>query len=118
VSRLWNGGQPQTGTPVATDTLHTVVIEIGFFYGLGVVIVFLAATALGRFSVIGLREATVAQPVVANETVPPAVAEQETTTLPAQETGRRRMADRERVREADREQMREADRERAAGDEV
>lgn len=82
VSRLWNGGQPQTGTPVATDTLHSLVTEIGFYSGLGVVIVFLAAAALGRFSVIGLREATIAEPVTTNETVPPSLADQETTTMP------------------------------------
>lgn len=95
VSRLWNGGQPQTGTTVATDTLHSVVTEIGFYSGLGVVIVFLAAAALGRFSVIGLREATVvpepvAEPVAANETVAPDLAASETTTMPAAETERER----------------------------
>jgi hypothetical protein len=86
VSRLWGGGQPQTGTPVATDTLHSLVIQIGFYSGLGVVIVFLAAAALGRFSVIGLRESqVVAEPVAADT----AAAEQETTTMPAAETTHR-----------------------------
>lgn len=55
VSRLW-GTQPQPGSPVGGSTVSAVVEEIGFFTGLGVVIVFLAATALGRFSVIGVRE--------------------------------------------------------------
>jgi len=56
VSRLWGHGQPQPGSPVGGSTISAVVEEIGFFTGLGVVIVFLAATALGRFSVIGVRE--------------------------------------------------------------
>lgn len=37
------------------------VEQIGFFTGLGVVIVFLAALALGRLSVIGVREARLAE---------------------------------------------------------
>lgn len=83
VSRLWGGGRPQSGTPVATDTLHSLVIEIGFYSGLGVVIVFLAAAALGRFSVIGLREARTVEAAAATDT---AVADQETTTMPVAET--------------------------------
>jgi hypothetical protein len=85
ISRFWNGGQPQTGAPVATDTLHSVVIELGFYSGLGVVILFLAAAALGRFSVFGVREAQIAaaaaEPVATDGDVP--VAEQPTTTMPA-----------------------------------
>lgn len=113
ISRLWNAGQPQTGTPVANDTLHSVVVEIGFYTGLGVVIVFLAAAALGRFSVIGLREAQIAEPVVVDEpvtdgTMPPSLAEQETTTMPVQ---REAMATGETPREAER----EAEAERGTG---
>ena len=59
MSRLWTG-QPQPGSPVGGSTVSAVVEEIGFFTGLGVVIVFLAATALGRFSVIGVKEHRVA----------------------------------------------------------
>jgi len=43
------------GTPVG-GTLTRVVEQIGFFTGLGVVIVFLAALALGRLSVVGIRD--------------------------------------------------------------
>jgi len=43
------------GTPVG-GTLTRVVEQIGFFAGLGVVIVFLAALALGRLSVVGVRD--------------------------------------------------------------
>jgi hypothetical protein len=64
VSKLWTAdGQPQTGAPVANGTLQSVIEQIGFFTGLGVVIVFLAAAALGRFSVVGVREAEAVAPV-------------------------------------------------------
>ncbi|HWC82385.1 MAG TPA: hypothetical protein VG756_20740 [Pseudonocardiaceae bacterium] len=60
LSRLWTHGQPQSGTPTATTTLGTTVQEIGFFYGTGVVILFLAAAGLGRLSVVGVRDAQAA----------------------------------------------------------
>jgi hypothetical protein len=70
VSRLWTAdGQPATGTPVGTGTVQTVVEQIGFFTGLGVVIVFLAATAIGRFSVVGIRETNAALANAEAETV-------------------------------------------------
>src|SRR5882724_1964418 len=79
ISRLW-GGQPQPGSPVGGSTVTSVVEEIGFFTGLGVVIVFLAATALGRFSVVGIKEALAhATPAVAEL---PATEPQETTEIP------------------------------------
>jgi hypothetical protein len=56
VSTLWNNGQSAAGTPTGPDTLHRVAQEIGFFSGLGVVVLVLAASALGRMSVVGLRE--------------------------------------------------------------
>lgn len=55
VTKLWSGG-PQPGTPIAASTAHAVLEQIGMFTGLGVVIVFLAASALGRFSVVGVRD--------------------------------------------------------------
>ena len=57
---LWlNGGGTAVGTPVG-GTVARAVEQIGFFSGLGVVIVFLAALALGRFSVVGVKEAKLA----------------------------------------------------------
>jgi len=56
VSRLWNGGAPAAGLPVSASTLGYVAEWIGFFTGLGVVITFLAASALGRMSVVGARD--------------------------------------------------------------
>ena len=60
VSRLWvSSGLPQIGSPVG-GTLGRVVGLIGLFTGLGVVIVFFAALALGRLAVVGARDAELA----------------------------------------------------------
>lgn len=56
VSRLWAGDTMPAGEPVGESTLSRTVQEIGFFYGLGVVIVFLAALAIGRFGRAAVRE--------------------------------------------------------------
>ena len=57
LSTLWTAsGGSVVGTP-AGGTLARAVEDVGFFAGLGAVIVFLAAFALGRFAVIGAREA-------------------------------------------------------------
>jgi hypothetical protein len=56
---------PGAGSPVG-GTGHIVLEQIGFFTGLGVVIVFLAAAAMGRFSVVAARDvaaATTPEPV-------------------------------------------------------
>ncbi|MGA2824894.1 MAG: hypothetical protein ABSF03_02100, partial [Streptosporangiaceae bacterium] len=67
LSSLWHTGG-SAGQPIGNN-LHRVVEQIGFFTGLGLVIVFLAAVALGRFTVIGVRERALAEPP-AVETVP------------------------------------------------
>jgi hypothetical protein len=60
LSTLWTtGGVPATGSPVG-GTVTRAVEQVGFFSGLGVVIVFFAALALGRFTVVGAREAALA----------------------------------------------------------
>ncbi|MGH3497652.1 MAG: hypothetical protein ACRDP1_09335 [Nocardioidaceae bacterium] len=56
VSMLWNGGVPAAGAPAGSSTLDVTVEQIGFFTGLGVVVVFLAALALGRMTVVGVRD--------------------------------------------------------------
>lgn len=56
ISQLWNNGIPAAGLPASASTLGKTVEQIGFFSGLGVVAVFLAATALGRMSVVGVRD--------------------------------------------------------------
>lgn len=55
IGHAWAGSGLSAGTPVG-GTLTRAVEQIGFFTGLGVVIVFLAALALGRLSVVGIRE--------------------------------------------------------------
>jgi hypothetical protein len=97
ISRFWNGGQPATGTPVGTTTVQRVVEEIGFFSGLGVVILFLAATALGRFSVVGLKEHT--QAVAAAEAEEAEMAEPVTEEVPASRmpVGQEHVIERERA---------------------
>ncbi len=56
VSQLWNDGLPAAGEPAAISTLGRVVEQLAFFTGLGAVIVFFAAAALGRMSVVGVRD--------------------------------------------------------------
>jgi hypothetical protein len=56
LSSLWSGGQLQLGVPSAGNPVGNAVIAIGFFYGLGAVILFLAAVALGRLTVVGVRD--------------------------------------------------------------
>jgi hypothetical protein len=65
LSTVWTVGGT-AGHPVG-DNAHRVVEQIGFFTGLGVVIVFLAAVALGRFTVIGHRERMAAEAPVAEQ---------------------------------------------------
>ncbi|SDI78753.1 hypothetical protein SAMN05192558_11260 [Actinokineospora alba] len=50
VSKLWNNGTPATGEPVGS-TATQVGAELAFHTGLGALIVFLAAVALGRFTI-------------------------------------------------------------------
>lgn len=80
-STLWNNGVMQAGTPTATSDLGQVAEWIGFFLGLGVVIVFLAAMALGRMSVVGVRDARRARDrMVDAETTEPRATTGTTTT--------------------------------------
>ena len=48
------------GTPAGISTLARVSEQLGFFTGLGLVIVFVGALALGRLSVVGLVDARLA----------------------------------------------------------
>ena len=60
VSTVWNRGVSQAGRPLGSTTLR-MFEQLGSFYAVGVAIVFLAALALGRFSVISARETLRAQ---------------------------------------------------------
>ena len=59
----WSGIRMNPGAPVGGTTMRAVE-QIGFFAGLGVVIVAVAAMALGRFSVISVRDAKRAERTV------------------------------------------------------
>jgi hypothetical protein len=61
VSTLWNGSTPEAGVPVGATINRLAVEELGFFIGLGVVIVFFAALALGRCAVVGVKDAALAE---------------------------------------------------------
>jgi hypothetical protein len=58
ISALWNPGT--LGRPMGGPKLAAAE-WIGMFYGLGTVVLFLGATALGRLSVIGLRDVRAAE---------------------------------------------------------
>jgi hypothetical protein len=54
----WNAGY--LGTPMG-NTTHVILERLGMFSGLGVLIVLIAGIALGRVSVVGVRDVAVAQ---------------------------------------------------------
>lgn len=58
LSRLWNANG--YGAPMGGE-IRQVLEVLSFFLGLGVVVTFLSALALGRFSVVGVREARLAE---------------------------------------------------------
>jgi hypothetical protein len=67
LSTLWTTGNvPAAGYPVG-GTVTRAVEQVGFFTGLGAVIIFFAALALGRCTVVGVREATLAAEEAAAE---------------------------------------------------
>jgi hypothetical protein len=90
IGPTWIGMQMVPGTPVG-DAAHRTLEQIGFFTGLGVAIVLLAAMAIGRFSVISVGDARRAARA-ADE----APADTATTS-----TGRRRFTLRRRVTTTD-----------------
>lgn len=63
LSMLWPvGARPAAGVPAApAGTLHAVVEQIGFFSGLGVVVMFFAAFSLGRASIVGASDLAASQ---------------------------------------------------------
>ncbi|TDD85511.1 hypothetical protein [Actinomadura rubrisoli] len=55
VAALWD--VPGVGAPLGTQEGRRVAEQLAGFTGLGVLVVFFAALALGRFAVVGVREA-------------------------------------------------------------
>jgi hypothetical protein len=61
VSALWTArGVSATGTPIGDETKQ-VAEQLAFFYGVGVLTVFVAALALGRLAVVAVRDARLAE---------------------------------------------------------
>jgi hypothetical protein len=61
LSPVWNAhGTVALGTPIG-GTVTRALVELGYFTGLGVVIVFLAALSLGRLTVVGVRDARLSE---------------------------------------------------------
>ncbi|WP_102141117.1 hypothetical protein [Mycobacterium hubeiense] len=79
-------GLGNPGTPVAAGETKRVWLELTYFYGLGALIVFLGALALGRLSVRSVRDVEFAQRPVAAAAQPQPVAETATTTEEAPTT--------------------------------
>ena len=78
LSALWAAhADLRLGAPVG-GTTRQVVEQMSLLYGLGVVTVFLAALALGRLAVVGVKDAELAEAVVAG----PSDADDEPATGP------------------------------------
>lgn len=73
---LWTTVTPAQGYPVGGHVAR-VLEQIGFFTGLGVVIVCIAALALGRLSVISVRDAARSRPETGTDAGDEAAAEQD-----------------------------------------
>src|ERR1700748_1943738 len=58
LSPLWNHHVPMGGSPASSSVYMRIMEQLGFFTALGVVIVFVAAAALGRIASVpsGVRE--------------------------------------------------------------
>jgi hypothetical protein len=70
LSPLWNHNVPLGGTPVSGTLLMRIMEQIGFFTGLGVVVVLIAATAFGRILSLPAEVAPAPAATVAAETQP------------------------------------------------
>ena len=94
LSPVWNGhGTVALGTPIGSSVTRALV-ELGYFTGLGVIIVFLAALSMGRLTVVGVRDARLSEraaeedaPVTEPATVPsdPVVYERSASERPLPE---------------------------------
>ncbi len=89
LSPLWNNHVPMGGSPASPHVYTRIMEELGFFYALGVVIVFIAAAAFGRILSVpsGIRTVEPVTQTVPAETVPAETAPAETApaeTIPAE----------------------------------
>jgi len=73
LSPLWNHHVPMGGSPASSTVYMRIMEQLGFFTALGVVIVFIAAVALGRIASVpsGIREVEeIPETTVPDDTVP------------------------------------------------
>ena len=72
LSPLWNNHVAMGGSPASPHVYTRIMEELGFFYALGVVIVFIAAAAFGRILSVpsGIRAVEPVTETVPAETVP------------------------------------------------
>jgi hypothetical protein len=72
LSPLWNNHVPMGGSPASTTVYMRIMEQLGFFTALGVVIVFVAAVALGRVASVtsGIRTLEPVSETSPAETVP------------------------------------------------
>lgn len=78
---LWTASAPAQGTPVGGQVAR-ILEQIGFFSGLGVVIICIASMALGRLTVVSVRDSvTTAAPAETSPVSAPAVSS--TPSVPA-----------------------------------
>ena len=85
LSPLWNHHVPMGGSPASTTVYMRIMEQIGFFTALGVVIVFVAAAALGRVASVasGIREIEeIREDTVPADTVPVQTVRSEEETRP------------------------------------
>ena len=77
-------GLGDAGTPVATSETTRVWLELTYFYGLGALIVFLGAVAVGRLSIRSVRDVEFARrPATAVAQPQPATSDEVTEVQPA-----------------------------------
>ena len=68
LSPVWNAhGTVALGTPIGS-TVTRALVELGYFTGLGVIIVFLAALSMGRLTVVGVRDARISERAAEEDT--------------------------------------------------
>lgn len=73
LSALWaSTGFTHLGAPIPGGSTIRALLQIALFTGLGAVIIFFAALALGRFAVVGVRERGMREPRGPEPTVPKA----------------------------------------------
>jgi len=79
------------GAPVAATETKSVALELAYFYGLGALIIFFGAMALGRVSVRSVRDVEfVDRPMATTVEHQPAPSEEVTEIQPTSATGRHR----------------------------